>query len=374
MARAFGEMLFDLAPDKGAVEQHVGAVRGMNRRAVRHQRLFRIDHERQRLVAHPDFFGGVLGQRAAVGDHGDDPFAGIAGLSDRERMALHLRRIEPVHQRIGRRGEFIAGQHIMHAGHRQRRRRIDRDDARGRMLRRQDRDMQHALERDIGDEMARAGDEAAVLADPAIGRDEAEGSGIGGHFGLLRRVIGFCRLENSRPRRAVGRACTSDRLACVPCRGVLALRKPLGGELDGLDDLAVAGAAADIARDRLDDVLAGRASGVLQQRMRGQDHAGRAIAALQAVGFAERILEHAEFARRRREAFDGRDLVAVGLHREHQAGPHRLAIEQHRAGAADAVLAAGMGADQEQILAHGVEQRLARFDVDVARATVHLQR
>ena len=42
--------------------------------------------------------------------------------------------------------------------------------------------MQHAFERDIGDVMAAAGDEAAILADPAIGRDKAEGCGIGAHF------------------------------------------------------------------------------------------------------------------------------------------------------------------------------------------------
>ena len=42
--------------------------------------------------------------------------------------------------------------------------------------------MQHAFERDVGDEMAVAGDEAAILANPAIGRDEAEGCGIGAHF------------------------------------------------------------------------------------------------------------------------------------------------------------------------------------------------
>ncbi len=182
MPRALGEMLFDLAPHEGAVEQHVGAVRGMHRRAVRLQRLFRVDHEGQRLIVDDDFFGGVLGQRAAVGDHGHHPFAGIARLPDRERMALDHGRIEPVHQRIGRGREFVAGQHIMHARHRQRRRGIDRDDARGRMLRGQHRHMQHALERDVGDVMAVARDETAILANPAIGRDEAEGCGIGVHF------------------------------------------------------------------------------------------------------------------------------------------------------------------------------------------------
>src|ERR1700684_1484606 len=35
VARAFGEMFLDLAPDKSAVEQYVGAVRRMHRRAIR---------------------------------------------------------------------------------------------------------------------------------------------------------------------------------------------------------------------------------------------------------------------------------------------------------------------------------------------------
>ena len=36
--------------------------------------------------------------------------------------------------------------------------------------------------------------------------------------------------------------------------------------------------------------------------------------------------------------------LARRLHRKHQAGAHRLAVDDHRAGAADAVLAADMGA------------------------------
>ena len=100
--------LLDVAPDEGAVEQHVGAVLGMNRRAVRLQRLLRIHDKRQRLVADADFLGGVLGQRAAVGDHRHDPFAGIACLPDRERIAPDPGRIEPVHQGIGCSAELVA--------------------------------------------------------------------------------------------------------------------------------------------------------------------------------------------------------------------------------------------------------------------------
>ncbi len=78
------------------------------------------------------------------------------------------------------------------------------------------------------------------------------------------------------------------------------------------------------------------------------------------------------------DALDGGDLVAVGLHRQHQAGSNRLAIEQHGAGAADAMLATGMGAVEQEILAQRIEQRLARLDVggtvDAVDAQIDLHR
>jgi hypothetical protein len=64
------------------------------------------------------------------------------------------------------------------------------------------------------------------------------------------------------------------------------------------------------------------------------------------VGLAKRILHHAQFTRRRRQTLDRGDLVAVGLNGEHETGPRRLAVYQHRAGAADALLATGVAADQ----------------------------
>ena len=101
-----------------------------------------------------------------------------------------------------------------------------------------------------------------------------------------------------------------------------------------------------------------------KQRVRGEDHRRRAIAALHAVGLAERVLQRRQLARPRRQALDGGDGVAVGLHREHQAGAHRRAVDQHRAGAADAVLAAGMRAGEQELVAQAVEQARARLDLD----------
>src|ERR1700744_2878532 len=153
----------------------------------------------------------------------------------------------------------------------------------------------------------------------------------------------------------------------------IGLAQPVGGELDGLDDLAIARAAADIAGNRLDDIFARRLVVMTEQRMRGQDHARRAVAALQTMRLAEGVLHDAELSRSRRQPFDRRDLVPVGLNREHQAGARRLAIEQHRAGAAHAMLTAGMTSHQQEILAERVEHRLARLDIDLARLSVDVE-
>jgi hypothetical protein len=59
--------------------------------------------------------------------------------------------------------------------------------------------MQQAFERDVGDEMAVAGDKAAILADAAIGGDKTEGSGIGSTTGLSapsRCDLGVLALRN----------------------------------------------------------------------------------------------------------------------------------------------------------------------------------
>src|SRR3954451_7600014 len=88
------------------------------------------------------------------------------------------------------------------------------------------------------------------------------------------------------------------------------------------------------------------------------------------MGLAERILDDAELARRRRKPLDGGDVVAIGLHREHQAGAHRLAVEPDGAGATDAMLAPGMRAVEQEIFTQAIEQRLARFDVGRAMGAI----
>jgi hypothetical protein len=73
------------------------------------------------------------------------------------------------------------------------------------------------------------------------------------------------------------------------------------------------------------------------------------------------------------EALDGRDLMAVGLYGQEQTRARRLAVEQDRACAADAVLAAEMGASQPQVVTQDIGEMATRLDVEAGRAAVDVE-
>ena len=73
------------------------------------------------------------------------------------------------------------------------------------------------------------------------------------------------------------------------------------------------------------------------------------------------------------QALHGAHLGTVGLHPEDQAGPHRRAVEDHRARPADAMLAAEMGAGIAQVVTEHVGQRPAGLDDQFVLAAVDLQ-
>ena len=78
----------------------------------------------------------------------------------------------------------------------------------------------------------------------------------------------------------------------------------------------------------------------------------------------ERRLHRMQFVAMR-DALDGENLGAVMAHRQRQAGIDPPAVDQHRAGAALAAVAALFGAGQIQPLAQQVEQRdagIVEFD------------
>ncbi len=63
------------------------------------------------------------------------------------------------------------------------------------------------------------------------------------------------------------------------------------------------------------------------------------------------------------QAFDGENVVAVGLDREEQARTHRLAVEEDGAGPAHAMLTPHVGAGEAQVVADKVAEEQSRLDL-----------
>ena len=100
---------------------------------------------------------------------------------------------------------------------------------------------------------------------------------------------------------------------------------------------------------------------------------GRAEAALEAVVLDERPLHRMEIAVRR-EPLDRRDLAAVGLEREQRAALHGPPVDEHRACAALARVAADMRARQPEPVAQGMDEQRTAFDLERALLAVDRQR
>src|SRR3712207_5402275 len=111
--------------------------------------------------------------------------------------------------------------------------------------------------------------------------------------------------------------------------------------LDGLDDVLVARAAAQVALEPFPDLLFGRVRLLLEEAYGGHDHARRAVAALEAVRLVEGLL-HRVPEPVLRNALHRRDLMPVGLHRKDRAGLDRLTVHQDRASSAVGGVAAGV--------------------------------
>ena len=72
----------------------------------------------------------------------------------------------------------------------------------------------------------------------------------------------------------------------------------------------------------------------------------------------------------RREALDGADVATFGLDGEGEAGARRQAVDDDRAGAAHAVLAAHMGAGHAGEVAQRIGEQHARLDLERGGAAV----
>ena len=112
------------------------------------------------------------------------------------------------------------------------------------------------------------------------------------------------------------------------------------------------------------DVLQSGIGIAVEERLGGHDEAGRAEAALLGVVLHERGLEGIELVAVA-EALHRMDGGELEGDRQQAARIDRIAVDQHRAGAAGAAVADPLGTRQLQMIAQGVEQRRPRLEHQV---------
>src|SRR5437016_1811665 len=133
--------------------------------------------------------------------------------------------------------------------------------------------------------------------------------------------------------------------------------QPARGFLDRFENLLIPGAAAKVARDGFLRSFPIGHCFVVEERFRRHQDPGGAVAALRGAEVGESCLQGMQL-RAAAEAFDRFHRAGLALGGQHQAGKLRHAVDQHRAGAALAQLAAVLGAGEAEVLAQYFEQRL----------------
>src|SRR5215470_5302373 len=146
-----------------------------------------------------------------------------------------------------------------------------------------------------------------------------------------------------------------------------------GGELDGVQDLGVAGAATEVAGERGADRVPIRLGRRVEQRLRGEEDPRSAVPALRGPELGKGLLEGMEPAGLGK-SLDGEDLRVLTLDGERETGQDGPAVHEHRAGPALAELAAVLGPRQVELLAQYLEERPVDGHGDVAPLTVHAER
>src|SRR5579871_216548 len=201
-----------------------------------------------------------------------------------------------------------------------------------------------------------------------------------------QRPTAMCRALNGCASSVKAPSPRSSRSSSV--RGARALMPVAGAAVrSSVSDIALTAAAFEVAGDRGHDRLVPGAP-TEHTRQLGPDLVGRQLLpaplepgrrhqkarraepALQRILVLERLLQVAQpLARRQR--LDGRHLAAIGLDGEHQARLDRLAVDQHGAVAAHALLATDMGPRQPELVAQKVGQVQARLDQPLLAPAVH---
>lgn len=139
--------------------------------------------------------------------------------------------------------------------------------------------------------------------------------------------------------------------------------------LNGLNDMGITRAAAEIAFQTMNDLFASGIRICLQELDTGHDHSRRAEAALQRVALPKTCLNRMQFPVAA-QAFDGRDVRAIRLNREHGAGFHRFSIQQDGARAAQARFASDVRPRQPAAVPKEMNQKQAGIDFMLVGRTI----
>src|SRR5262245_23558303 len=131
---------------------------------------------------------------------------------------------------------------------------------------------------------------------------------------------------------------------------------PTGRELDGIEDLRVPRAAAEVPGERGPDRVPVGTRRRVQQGLRGEEDPRYAVSALRGAELREGLLEGMERAPLG-EALDGEDRRVLALDGQRETGEHRLPVQEDRAGPALSELAAMLGPGQREVLAQHLEER-----------------
>src|SRR5713101_839231 len=144
----------------------------------------------------------------------------------------------------------------------------------------------------------------------------------------------------------------------------------LSSILDGTHYVLITCAAAAVAFETLANLCFGRVGVVLEQLVRGHNHAWGAEAALQAMLLPEPLLDRVQ-ASFGGQSFDRGHFTAVRLHGQHCTGLHRIAIEEYGTGATLRSVAADVGSGEVQHIAQIVDQQHARLYLRMVLLPIH---
>ena len=159
----------------------------------------------------------------------------------------------------------------------------------------------------------------------------------------------------------------------TPLRSLRTVRhNMLGRGHNGLNDLVVTRAAAEIAGERFSDALRCRRGLAIEQGLGRDKNARRAIAALRRAAIRELLLQGMQLTVLD-EALHGRHRASGALGGEREAGKHGLAVEEHRACAALTQFAAVFGARKVQVFPQDFQQSLVIVDQRFRRLTIDCQ-